>query len=976
MNTLPPIWCLILAMAAVSAFGGPKELKPSNVVIRSVFVEKVDIPDFRRHSFDIRQPERIEEPYLPKFRLLDPHFPEGFSVNTRLNGGPLRGDEGRIAEGIRALQKKDYSLAKNRFRSLLGKPGEFQNIAALWMARLAFAKSEFEDSAHFFATLHRAEHIEIRRDAVYYSALLPMKRGEYEKSLEFLNGIEPHLKRVDWDIRIGYAYLVALTLLERWQEAKDFLEEFEGRGISHSDRYYKVKEIGGIVYYALGDYERSKRHFAAAAKYFALPGYYLERRRNIAWIWYATGKIDQALQILNGELKRYEGEHREELQYLRLGCHLRKKDWERVTQLFGELSESSPFYIPAAYHILSNLVLSNLENVERYGDLYREVATAQYDVPAMRFGVALFSGHFHWGRGEFAQAEREYRQALSVAEAGENRWIALYNLALTHLQNGSFESAEELLGTEFENLPERLAHWVRYHRLFALFQLERYGSFLELEEERLTKRLEEKQQWEVRFMKAASLLHENRDDEAVSQFLRIWEGDGSVRAFEVAVRTLYRNNRFSRVVQLVDRYPEAETDLVFGYRIKSLLAERKFAESLHEIEKKKLTGDRLIDLRLEVWFANGMYTTVVKEITSLLQTTRDREKRAMYYLRLGDSYFSLQEYVKSKTQFYKALALISAPEERSPILYNLAVAAYLNGNYVSFAREASQALEKEQLTPDIRFRLTSLLVDHYIQIGNTEAAEFALEHYDRNFRYQNATLRSKRMTLAYTTEKYRKCFDLARKPAGEESDFQKKDRIIFSLLCARSKRESLASIALAQEELKRGEWKYRREELDFALSRAYYNSGKYEKSDALLGKVDRNRMAPERRLESHLLAAHNALLLEKPEEAEKRLGDVNRYRESKGYVRALHMKADIKRAQRDYNLAARTLLRLYYRSDTSAMDRQAILLKIAEILKEGDSPAEAESYFKEIDYSSIADDADLKGRYRKLETDFQGQKAG
>ena len=965
------LFCLLSLLFLTGRFpvwGSGKELKLQSVVLKPLSTEKSIIPDFERHSYDIQDPTIDADPYLPEFKLRDPALPEGFSVNIELDGGLFRGDEGVIASGITALAKREYALAGKKFRSILDKSGEFKDLATLWMARLAFAQSRFKDSAQYFSKLHGAEHIELRREAVYFSSLILLKTGKQDRSAHFLRDIGPHLKRDDWDIRIGYAYLVSLALLERWQEAEKFLEDFEGRSISHSDRYYKIKEIGGLIHHALGNYDRSRRYFADAGRYYPLPDYRFARSRNIAWIHYATGNYDRALAVLDEELRNYRGRHRDELQYLRISCLARKEEWKEAEAAFGGLSPKSTFYIPSAYQIRTRL-----KGHKEFGELHGRVMGEKYNFPSMKFNVALLNGNYFLRKNDPASAEREYLHALSVKTADPNRWIGQYNLGLTYLKSGNFREAERRFQTGLGNLPEQRRPWSHYHLLYSLFRQGEYRRYLKLESEDSADGLKRELRSEIRFMKAISLLHTGREEEAIDEFLYVWRAEKSMPAFVAAVKTLYKNRRFRQLVRLVEQYPEAETDLLFGYRIKSLLASRQSSKALEEIENRKLTGDRLIALRLEVWFANKRYDKVIAEVSPLLKHTESAEKRRLYYASLGDSYFNLQKYVKSKNQYYRALELADGPKERSPILYNIVLATYLYRDYASFEKEIDRTLKREELLPDTRFRLTDLLTDHYIRNGRIESADSVLESYLQRFPHRKTELCNKRITLHYDSGNYGKCFSLAQSPVEGETEFQRRDRTILAGYCGRSQEESLAAIDLIQNERTKESREYRRAELDFVLSLAYSNVGQFSKSNELLESGKKSRRTKRQILESDLLMAGNSLRLESPDEAERALGDVNRYRENQKYVPALYLKAEIKKAQKDYHRAVGTLLRIYYRPETSPLERQRILLAIAELYQEAGTSDKAASYFGEIDYKSIANSTSLSNRYAKLKAALQNR---
>ena len=315
-----------------------KQLTPRSVVIQSTFIETARIPAFDRHTYDDTQnPGLINDPFSPKFKLRDPKLPEGFTINTKLDGGMFRGREGEIAMGIRAFLKRDFTVAKQIFQSMLSVTDEFTELAVLWLARVSYTENKFKDSTQYFARLHQADDIDVQRDAIYYTSLILVKSQKFKENIDFMNSITSSLKKDHWDIRLGYSYLISLVSLERWPEAKEYLKYFENSGISHSDQYYKVKETGGIIYFALDDLKRSRNYFADARDYHQSTDYFHERSRNLAWIAYLSGRIDQALEILQRDLAYYHGNFQEELKYLKLTCLVRKKDWIKVEQILSKI---------------------------------------------------------------------------------------------------------------------------------------------------------------------------------------------------------------------------------------------------------------------------------------------------------------------------------------------------------------------------------------------------------------------------------------------------------------------------------------------------------------------------------------------------------------------------------------------------------------------------------------------------------------
>ena len=595
----------------------------------------------------------------------------------------------------------------------------------------------------------------------------------------------------------------------------------------------------------------------------------------------------------------------------------------------------------------------------------------EYNFPRMKFNVALLNGNFYLSRGELGKAEREYLKALSVKSHNNTRWLVMYNLGLTYLKNKNYQKSIKYFQASDLTVQDAKKPWSAYHQLFAHFKSKNYRKYLELEKNATIEGLDEELHWEIKFMKAASFVDVNRETDAITEFLSIWKENSRISAWTNAIMLLYENRQFDRIVQLVEQYPKAENNRIFEYKIKSLLGSQKFKEALIAVDKRNLTGDDLIGLRQEVWLANKMYAALISAVTPLLRDERDKEKRLAYYLRLGDSYFSLQKYIQSKNQFYKALDLVKTPEKRSPILYNIILATLLYKDYASFLKEITQALRSESLTPRIRYSLTIMLTDYHIKDNRNRVAEEILEQYTRKFEYQKTKMYNKQILLLYQDQRYQKCFKLAQEPINTENEFQRKDRIILSGYCGKTKNEALATIALVDEEKKAGEWKYRRDELNLVLSEAFFLSEQFENSNKTLEKIDQTKITPKQSMDTQFLSINNSLLLNESDIAEKKLGDVNQYRESNRYISALYLKAKIKESQKDVKLAIRTLLRLYYSPDIETVEKQAILLKISTIYLANRLTEKAAETLKMVNFDAVSKSPKLAEQYHLVKAQIE-----
>ena len=476
--------------------------------------------------------------------------------------------------------------------------------------------------------------------------------------------------------------------------------------------------------------------------------------------------------------------------------------------------------------------------------------------------------------------------------------------------------------------------------------------------------------WELKFMKAGSLLATGKNQAAINLFIKVWQEKRYLPAIVHAIKTQYQEKQFKAIINLMNQYPILDqNDELFTYKIKSLLGLQAFKTAKIEIEKQDFKNNRLAKLRLEVWFANNMYEKVISTIPPLLKTATDRDNRLIYYTSMGDAYFSLQKYVNSKSQYYKALQLTDDINKRSLMLYNIVLGTYLYKDYTSFLKETNLTLKEEPLTDDVRYSITMLLSDYYFQNGKATLADSILDFYTSHFNYQKTKTHNKRLLFLFQKESFDRCYSTAFQAIDTEDEFQRRDRMILLGHCSKTETQAKPAVVKLEKELSDPNNDYRKQELEYVLYLSYYYAKQHQNSVTSYQKV-KNNLTPELLLHTQFLLTESYLALKQPDEAEKVLGDNNQYRESGTYVKSLYFKSRIKQAQNNPNLAIRTLLRIYYLPETKKINQFAILLKIADIYLKTDNPEAADKYWKEVKYNSIRKVKPLKDLYFKLKSEI------
>ncbi|MCP4749592.1 MAG: tetratricopeptide repeat protein [Proteobacteria bacterium] len=904
-------------------------------------------------------------------RELPDGFPQIIAISwlTEFSGGLselLMGNVGVLESGILLYRQKRLDAAERKLVSVLQAPVDTREMAELWLGWIKYEKHQWKESSDYASTLHDSRNEEIVIESYYLSSLLLIKQKLYEEHHSLMNQLKEKIPQENWNFRLSYCYLISLVNLKYWSDARLFLKRFDHNAIVHARYYYKIMEISALVDYAQNDYQLSLDNYRHLKTLIRHPAFQYNVDRNIAWLSYLTGKYGEALKLVEQNIARYPTKPDEELKYLELACLVRLSKWESVERNLEKLPPQSMFYVYSAYQIRSFL-----DDPNKHEILHQKVSSLKYRFPEMKFHIALKDGNRFLENGRSDKAERQYLRAMSVDTSSRNYWMAQYNLGLCHLKQGEFEKAKE----DFVNLLHRQQNkgpkLLPYHLLYAYYQTSRPRKFMDFVGTMNPAEQEKPILLELNLMKGGVLLGLGKNEQAVKQFMWVWNHGKNVVALEYAAKAYYADGKFQRIIELVHDHPEVGSDILFTYEIKSLLAIRKFEEALSLLEKRSLKGEHLIQLRIEVWLANHRYHEIIARISPLLNNTLSKEKRLLYYLSLGDAYFNLQKYSESKNQFYKALKLTFEIQEQSLILYNIALTTYYYRDYVSFVKEINLILQRKKLSDEIRYNLTQLLVDYYQQNNQTAKADLTLKNYIENNEYQKSKAHIKRIRLLYRTGESSKCFELSQVKVGNESSYHRRDRIIMAGYCGNKTKNTTATIGLLKNELENKKETYRQNEVRFLLAQEYFNNNDYRRSLVNAKSLKKETLNPKVSQETQILLSRNYLRLGNLTEASKELGDVNPYRQTYQYSRALRLKAEIKYAQRKIDDAAKSFLRIYYHPKSATEEKQEVLIRIAEIYLEQEMAEEAKKYYLRLDTEIVLKNDDLKARFFVLQKEMK-----
>ena len=970
-------WRIIPTMALVFALvlaplANAQDLQPHNVIVHSSYRETTSLAEFKEHAYVILEPRQFHEPYRPPFTISLYPFEEESSLNIRLSGltrsfGGLSelflGEKGVLENAYLLFQEENYTEAEKKLLSLSPSDVTIEQKSTLLLAWIEYKTNRPDAALNRVRPLFLSGQNTIARESFYLASLIYYHHQQWTRIISLFEVYSEDKSRSFWDARFCLIQLYGLTATNRWKTAIDFMKQMEIRRFRHTKQYFKFYEIAGVAHFKRKQYRQSLENLELAHS--LNPGLAYRKRINryIAWLHYYLDQHQVVLDKTDQWIPMLLIEQNNELYYLRLSSLIRLEQWQQVQKTFRQIESDSAFYNYAAFKMQVSGSLQSFDT-----GIQETLSAIQYDFAEMRFQSALKDGNRAFKAGRFAEAEKHYIKAMTAdIQTGEYH-LAHYNLGLTHLKMGAFEKARRGFANLDQSLPTEQRDNLLYHLLYSLYQLGETDSYLRHLKAVEPINLHPNQRYELAFMKGNILLTQNRHKEAQDLFFDLWKQYQSQSAFESGTTAVYLTKQYESVLRLLKQNPTIQSEKLFLLEVRSLLGLQRFEAALKRTEETAYRSDAITELLLEVWMANHLFQRVVDHVEQLLKQSLDPQRRLLYYLSLGDAYFNLKQYAKSKNQFYKALDLTNNPLKTSLIQYNIALIAYYSQDYQSFVKETNMILSKTSLTPEIRYNLTQLLVDYYQDQDKPQQADAILAAYIDQYAFQRTKAKLKRLQLLHRNELYEKCFSLAKENDSEASFYQRRDRLVLLGYCGTQSDHNEVVIDTLQSELNRHSKTYRNDEINYLLAQAHFNTGNYDRSSRLVEQIDAASLDKSAGQKTRLLHVSSLVNLERYDNAKQELGDINQYRHTPGYSLALKLQAQIDQSQGDIDHSIRRLLRVYYMDSTPPSEKQYSLLQISKLLMENDRTEEAQSYLERIDPTQFEENSPYKTSYQALKT--------
>ncbi|MCP4294772.1 MAG: tetratricopeptide repeat protein, partial [Proteobacteria bacterium] len=927
------------------SFALESKVESQHVIIRSSFQEKDERPTISIHQYDLKSiaiPLTNYQPVLDFTKITwAQDFPDSVSLHwlTTTSVGFAEfylGDRGIFETGVLLYRQGKYKQAINKFKLLRTTFSPYLGKATLWLAWAYYKLDRFNESQRILQDLLQSKSSALKQEALYLSFQNYHRLDNWLAAVKELNPFLNTIPKMQWDNRLIYLFLVNLVDQKKWSTAEQFLNQINRSALYYSKLFHKITELEGLIAFKSENYKTAIKKYSLAKQLDSNPGNRFIYEKALAWSRYKSGHYQQTILGLANKNSRFWKHYFDEMEYLKLRCYLQLKDWDKVKSYYAGLSKQSRFYLSASF-----LLRSGNYQIPGHEELKTTLSKLNYETPEMKYYSAFLNGTQYFKKNNFPDAERSYTKALSHQLDETTQHAASYNLALTYLKEEKLKESLDLFKT-METDPQ---NWLHYHQLYIHYLLKEDQQFIEIFNHH------EKESWQVEhlqdllFMNASIYLSRGEYSKAATGFIALWNKTKQVAALEYTAKAFYRNRNYKKVVGLTKSIKTSESDILFSYRIRSLLGLREFNKAELELKARNIQGDKLIELRMEVWLASKQYKKITEIIPVLLQQSLSKDKRIFYYLSLGDVYFNLQEYPKSKNQFYKALAIAETSSKRSVIYYNIVLSTFFSDDKVSFLREIDQILKKKELSDNIRYNLMLLQVDYYFTEGDRLAADDILTVYIQKYLHKRNQAYLKRIKLLFKDQQFKQCFYLAQTPPGVEDVFQSRDRLIIGAKCSRTRDEDRYVVRILSRELAKKD-SYRINELSFILAKAYFKLKQYGKSVEKLENLDLGDAHETIKIQAKLLLAENYLLLKKAKKAQSVLGDVNLLRHSSYYPDALLLSSNITEAQSRTGEALRSMLRIYYLKTTPVKEKQNLLLKMTNLMVKKKDKKKALKYYK------------------------------
>lgn len=951
---------LFLAICLFQSLVTAKEdlITPGNFILKSSLQETSlsfhDVP----HSYDIQTLGTYNEPYIPTFFLKDYQLPRDIASNNERHwlsdfssflAKSLIPEKAILDNGLQFYLEKDYLNAIDIFQKGIQLNGKLKNTLQLWLAWSYYKTQQFEKSLDVLSNLIKKAKRLFKYEAYYLSSLIHIEEGKFQDAFNELNRLQHVTDFSRWTFKLQYAYLITLVELHHWNDVLLYLSVIEKNPIRHLKQYNSLLESKALALFYLDQKPESLNTLKELIEVQTGVEQLSYSYRMLAWVAYLEGRYSEAFSYIK-EIKsdRFE----DEILYLNLSCHLELKEKVTPEHILKNISKKSIFYIYGSFKLQVSV-----QNNSVHPELFQNSSDFINAFPNLRFYSTLTQGNYYFKNKQYKKAQSAYFQALSADTENKSYWKTHYNLGLSYLASEKYTKALTSFSLILKQRPSPFTVQVAYHRLFSLFKLKSFKPFKKLLSSLSIEDFNHTQRIEVLSMAGVLEHHFGDKDDAISYFIAAWKESKNSIFLSYAVQSLYQNKKYQKIVQLVDSHPLVKNDSepVLNYYIKSLLALEKNQIALEEILKHDFTSAPFNALKIEVWFVNNQNQEIIDFITSRLRKKQPDLIRQSNYLSLGDAYFNLQQHLKAKTQYYKALHLTSEVDRRSSILFNIATVSQLMNDSSSFQQEVLSILSEQQLSTDIRFNLTILLTNSYVQSKLLSEADAVLKDYLLKFQYKETEISLKRAVILHQQGRLEACFKLSKKAKKGETLFQKTDRYIALSNCSQTRGEHKQAIRLLKDSILKDP-SYRIDERYHRLAYQLFATNQYQ---AALQQIKNIRL--DQSLEAdkqNVLLLHANILknLKREKEALLVLGDLDPYKLINKYVEASILKSALLTSLQKFSEAEKTLLKASYLKGHPSSAKAKLQLKLGEInLKKGDKKR-AYTYLNNI----ILEDLDKK----------------
>ncbi len=947
-----------------------QDLQSHNQIVQSVEKQNQQLPAFDRHIYDLLESSTFHEPYYPPFQISQIRFDEKASFNiapsglTKSLGGLAEvflKEKGTLENAFLLYQNQDYVKAEEKLLSILPSTSELGDKATLLLAWTKFKRLQLDAALAYAKAGFVAKHPSTALESFYLASLILWKSQAWQQIIEIYQQHSSTREASFWDARVSLMQAVALLSLRRWTATSDFIEKSDLHRFAHARYFHKFYEISGIAYFKQKEYAKSLENTLQAQKLNPDLTYRKRLNRTVAWQYYFLDQYSYSLDLIHKSLPFSLIDDSDETKYLRLACLIKLNRWQQVEKHLSGIRTSSIFYKYAVFLIQTHAGLAKTNP-----KLLKSIQDVRYDFPEMVFKSSLKKGNLYFQNKQFPKAERNYLQALSADLNSSEYHLAQYNLGLTHLKLKEYEKARRGFVELLHTLAPQNHPRVRYHLLYSLYGLNRGSDYLrELKNVPLNK-LSKKRRHELKFMQGNILANKGEHSKASKVFFELWKQAGDISAFEAGITALYHDQKYNTVLSLLNRKSSPRTADLKDFKIRSLLKNNQPQQALRTLNQTAFKIEEKTDLVLEVWMANQLYTKVISQANGMLGRSLTSQKRFLLYLGLGEAHYRVKQFTASKNQFHKALKTASTPTQVNAIQYNIALIAYYSKNYQSFTREADAILAKKNLSHEIRYSLTELLVNYYQHQQEVEKADSILVAYISNHSFKRPRAKLKRIALHYDNQYYSRCYELADVVDRAESSYQHRDRLLLFGYCGNQINKEEEVIQKLQQELSIKTNTYRQKEMEFVLAQSYFMQGNYIESHQRSTILISQKLNKKIKENTQVLLVNNLVKLKEFDTADAELGDPNRFRHSDLYPETLKLRAEIDFIKGRPDSSIKSLLRHYYLPDTSEDEKLDNLIRVCEILVEFKRISEAQKYWERIDEKRISQDPQTNERYQLL----------